>query len=231
MFRLSVIILCCLVFVSPALSLVQENPGLDKSRIPVEANNVKAFAPLGWKIEEQVSGDLNNDAIPDYALKLIEDKPAEKDADTPQERQRALVVVFSNKAGKLSRAAVADKLLQCTSCGGAFYGMVEAPANVKIEKGVLIVNQDHGSRNVTEATYRFRYDPQIKQLVLIGLDVVDRDRATAEVIAESTNYLTGLKVVKSYRAKGRDLISRKRVSREKISIEQVDHESFEEVGQ
>jgi len=32
---------------------------------------------------------------------------------------------------------------------------VEAPANVTIEKGVLIVEQEHGSREVTDTTYRF----------------------------------------------------------------------------
>lgn len=213
--------------VFPASSPAQENaPGVDKSRIPSEAKDVKEFVPPGWKIEEQVTGDLNGDAISDYALKLIEDKPAKTADEVANDRERALVIVLKNRDGKLSRAAVADKLLQCATCGGAFYGMLEAPANVQIKKGVLIVNQDHGSRQVTELTYRFRYEPEIRKFLLTGFDLVSRDRATGEMVSDSTNYLTGVR--STTRGKGkRDTTSRTSVSKEKIDIEQLNNEKFE----
>ncbi len=202
---------------------------IDKSRIPLEANDVKEFVPPGWKVEEEVSGDLNGDSLADVALKLVEDKPAKRDNEFPNERQRALVIVLKNKAGKLSRAAVVGNLLQCTACGGAFYGVVEAPASVTIEKGVLVVEQDHGSRNVSDATYRFRYEPPTGKFVLIGLDVTDNDRLGGGTISESTNYLTGTKIIKRFRSSGRDTTSRKRIPRKKIYIEQVDHEKYEQI--
>ncbi|HEX8709598.1 MAG TPA: hypothetical protein VF723_15265 [Pyrinomonadaceae bacterium] len=214
----------------PLSAPAQENrAGIDKSRINAQANNVKDFVPSGWKIEEQVSGDLNGDSMPDYAVKLVESKRINQD-DVINDRQRALVILLKNKAGGLSRAAVADKLLQCTGCGGAFYGVVEAPANVRIERGVLVVNQDHGSRNVTEATYRFRYDAASGKFILIGLDVIDNDRVTGETVSESRNYLTGVKITERIRSgKGRKAVNRSRLPRQKISIEQVDHERFEQV--
>jgi hypothetical protein len=172
----------------------------------------------------QSPGDLNNDSIPDYALKLIEDKPARTSDDTDNNRYRALVIVFGSKEGKLTRAAVADKLLQCTGCGGAFYGVVAASADVKIEKGVLVVFQDHGSRNVVETTYRFRYDPQARKFFLIGLDMNDRDRASGETTVESTNYLTGVKITTQGKPKAKDRTSRKNVPKEKIDLERVDSE-------
>ena len=107
----------------------------------------------GWVEEEKILGDLNGDALPDLALKLVQ---ADTQANNESElgRRRALVILFKNKNNKLRRVAVANRVLQCTSCGGAFYGVAEAPANVQINKGILIVNQDHGSRVVTQTTFR-----------------------------------------------------------------------------
>jgi hypothetical protein len=226
LFITSLFALSLVGLVFPALA--QENKvNIDKSRIPAVAGDVKDFVPPGWKIEEQVTGDLNGDAAPDYALKLVEDKPAKESDDSATERQRALVIVLRNKDGKLSRAAVTDRLLQCTRCGGAFYGVVEAPANVKIEKGVIVVEQDHGSREMGDVTFRFRYEPQTQKFALIGFDYAYHDRLTAGVMAESNNYLTGVR--ETFRGKGKkDKKSRSNISRQKIYLEDVDSEKFEE---
>lgn len=204
-----------------------ERARIDKSRIPAVGTDAKNFVPPGWKIEEQVAGDLNGDGVPDYALKLVEDKPAKDKDDVATERQRALIIVLRNKDGKLARAAVTDTLLQCTRCGGAFYGVVEAPANVKIEKGVLVVEQDHGSREIGDETFRFRYEPETGRFALIGFDYAYHDRLTAGAMTESTNYLTGVR--ETFRGKGRkDTKSRTTISRQKIYLENVDSEKFEE---
>src|SRR5205085_10003267 len=190
-FALSVLALFLACLISPARSLAQgDRTRINKSSIPAVAGAVNNFVPAGWKIEEQVTGDLNGDTVPDYALKLVEDKPAKDKDDMATERQRALIIVLRNKEGKLTRAAVTDSLLQCTRCGGAFYGVVEAPANVKIEKGVIIVEQDHGSRDLTNTTYRFRYDADTQRFILIVFDFADADRVTGKVVSDITNYLT-----------------------------------------
>lgn len=201
---------------------------IDQSKIPLEANDGKDFVPPGWIIEEQVPGDLNNDSVPDLSLKLIQEKRAGGEEDT---RQRALVILFKNKDGKLRRAAVADKLLQCPACGGAFYGAMEAPANVKVEKGVLIVTQDQGSRNVTEQTFRFRFDQAVNKFVLIGFDVTNSDRATGEVVKESTNFLTGRKITsRTPPGAGTSKVATKTtsqtVAKTQVSIEDVDSEKY-----
>ena len=178
-FRFGVVILCSIAFV--VLGSAQETETtINKSLIPLQANELSKFVPRGWKIEEKLTGDLNGDSLPDFALKLIENKPEKDQSGDPRERSRALLIVLQSQDGKLARAGVADKLLQCTRCGGAFYGVVETPANVKIEKGVIIVEQDHGSRDLTNTTYRFRYDADTQRFILIGFDFADADRLTGK---------------------------------------------------
>ena len=225
-FPLFVVILAGLVL--PAVGVAQEDRvTIDQSQVPAEGSSPEDFVPQGWKIEEQLTGDLTSDALPDFVLKLVEDKPAaDKDGDAT-ERQRALVIVLRNGKGRLVRAGVAGRLLQCTRCGGAFYGVVESPANIKIQKGVLIVDQDHGSRDVTNTTYRFRYIPESQKFALIGFDFSDSDRVTGGVVSESTNYLTGTRVVSRSKGK-RDVNTRTVIPRKPIYIEQVDSDKFEE---
>ena len=220
-FRFGVIVLCSIAFA--ALGSAQESETINKSLIPIQANDLNKFVPRGWKIEKKLTADLNGDSLPDFALKLVENKTEKDQGGDPTERSRALVIVLQNQDGKLTRAGVADKLLQCTRCGGAFYGVLETPANVKIEKGVIIVEQDHGSRDLTNTTYRFRYDADAQRFILIGFDFADTDRLTGKDVSESTNYLTGVRRVTRGKATTSSTIPRK-----KIFIEDVDYEKFEE---
>ena len=217
MFRVSLLILC-FVAITPWCLAQDERTTIKKSLIPATGSDTRDFIPPGWKLEEQLSSDLNGDGIADYVLKLIENKAA-KSPDEINDRARALIVLFQSADGKLSRAAIADKLLQCTGCGGAFYGVVDAPANVKIENNAIVVEQDHGSREVSDVTFRFRYDPASQRFMLIGFDYTERDRANGKGASESTNYLTGVR-----KTNGRTST----VQRSKIFMDDVDYEKFEE---
>ena len=209
------------------LTFAQDEAGtIDVSRVPAQAKDAASFAPAGWKIEEQVRGDLNGDTLPDLVLKLVENKPAKDADDMPTERGRALVIALAEKDGGLKRAGVAAKLLQCTRCGGAFYGVVETPAGVSIEKGVVVVEQDHGSRNLTNTTYKFRFDQATQRFMLIGFDLADADRLTASVVSESNNYLTNSRVVTRSKG-GRDVKTKSALSRTRFYLEDVSSEDFE----
>jgi hypothetical protein len=173
------------------------------SRIPASADRPTQFAPYGWKVEKIARGDLNGDHQTDQAISLIEDKNLNPESDL----KRVLVVAFA-AAHKLGRVEVTDKLLQCATCGGALYGMLDAPTQVTISKGVLIIRQDHGSREVVESTFRFRYDDQSKRFLLIGYDYNYYDRALAIVVTESTNYLTGFRIT-TREGKGKRTITKR----------------------
>lgn len=172
----------------------QAAPPIDPAKIPAASLVIADFVPQGWMIEEQVTGDLNKDAQDDVALKLVEKLAPNADKDNPPERARALLILLKLPDGRLRKAAFTAKLLQCTRCGGAFYGVVESPAEVRIEKGALVIRQDYGSREMTEETWRFRQDPATGRFLLIGMDLRTTDRATGQTVEESTNYLTNLKL-------------------------------------
>lgn len=187
-----------LILGSVILTLAQDKSSLNAGALPQTGAAVENFVPAGWEIEETISGDLNNDGVPDAAIKLIEKISADADKENPPSRERILLVLFKAKDGGFERVGMAGNLLQCTGCGGAFYGAMSAPANVEITKGVLIVKEDFGSREVTELTFRFRYDPKVKKFPLIGFDSTDRDRATGLTTTQSTNYLTGAQITEEF---------------------------------
>jgi hypothetical protein len=59
----------------------------------------------------------------------------------------------------------------------------------------VVVDQEHGSRELSNVTFRFRYDPTTQRFILIGFDFASTDRLTAQTVTESTNYLTAVRVV------------------------------------
>ncbi|MEQ1604546.1 MAG: hypothetical protein ABL999_06730 [Pyrinomonadaceae bacterium] len=202
---------------------------IDKSKIPATAEKLAGFVPVGWKIEEQINGDVNGDGVSDTLLKLVEDKPKEDKEGIKIDRARALVIVLKAADGKLNSAAIADKLLQCTGCGGAFYGVVDAPADIKIQKGVIIVEQDHGSRDVSGVTFRFRFEAATGKFLLIGFDYHSVDRLSASTSSESTNYVTGARITEQISGNGkRPRKTKTQVPKTKTYIDQVDYEKFEE---
>jgi hypothetical protein len=191
----------------------QEPTRLKAAQVPLHGTSTAVFIPRGWRIEKQINGDLNRDQRPDAALVLVRNKPAHDDADNPTPRARALVLALRD--GKSwRRAGFNNSVLLGTRDGGAFYGVVETPVNVSIQKGVVIVNQEAGSREVSETTYRFRFDQTQKRFALIGYDQTTRDRATGNVATTSINFLTGRKKITKLQASPkRTVISNSRVNR------------------
>ena len=205
---------------------------LDPKLVPMSGTTTKTFVPKGWKSQDEQAGDLNGDGLPDAVLQLIEDKPARDAKDEFQERQRALLILFKTADGKYARAAVANKLLMCASCGGMLGGSAgDAPgADVKIEKGVLIVSQLSGSRESTDLLQRFRYDARSQKFLLIGQDITSADRLVGNSEVISTNFLTGKQVIerRKYNQKtDKEVVLSKQikvVAKARKTIEQVDFE-------
>ena len=199
MLRLIVSVLL-VVNCSLANGIAQDGPRriIDPKIIPLSGAATKDFVPQGWKIEQEISGDLNADNQPDAVVQLIEDKPEKNNKGEYQDRYRVLLILLKSRDGKFQRGAVAVNLLQCTGCGGIL-GSGGTGADLKIEKGVLIVSQLSGSREMREITQRFRFDPVAKRFVLIGQDVAERDRATGKSTTFSTNFLTGKQVIEKTR--------------------------------
>src|SRR5436309_2912804 len=66
----SVPVIIAIIAFSSIFSLGQDDrTAIDKSKIPTTAARTSGFVPAGWKMEEQITGDLNGDSKPDYVLK------------------------------------------------------------------------------------------------------------------------------------------------------------------
>ncbi|MCA1632716.1 MAG: hypothetical protein LC802_03105 [Acidobacteria bacterium] len=216
---------------TPALSTRQtdERRFLDSRLVPAEGRAPADFVPRGWKIEEEVKGDLNGDGVADAALRLVEDLPVET-GGVWNERYRALVVLFGKAGGGFARAAVTAKLLACSTCAGMLGDPEGGNISLEIKNGVLNVSQLSGARDATDLTQRFRHDPRLKRFRLIGEDIETYDRALGNSEIVSTNYLTGVRVTKKHRVLKKDgervLVStaRKKVAARRRFIEDVDYE-------
>jgi hypothetical protein len=197
-------------------ALAQGKP-LTASQIPLRADAPLLFAPSGWQIEKTISGDLNRDNRADAALVLVQ-KPTK---NSEEGRRRALVVLLREGKG-WRRAGFNGQILLGTRDGGAFYGVAQTPVNISIAKGVLVVNQDSGSREITETTHRFRYDARKRGFFLIGADIIERDRLSGEVRNSSINYLTGVNKTVTLGAESEKGTSKtSRVSRKLRAFESV----------
>lgn len=192
------VVLAALVLSGPIIHAQEATP-LAISSVAQRASSANGFAPRGWKTEKIVRGDLNRDGRSDAAIVLAQTKSARVEDGVPMGRQRALVIAFKARKG-WQRVGFSNQLLLGTRDGGAFYGMTDAPVELSIEKGVVLVNMEFGSREVTTTTHRLRWEPKRKAVYVIGMDAATRDRANGGGETTSVNYLTGNKKVTTYRA-------------------------------
>ncbi len=187
------IVLVALAGCAPIIHAQDATP-LAVTSVAQRTSSPTAFAPRGWKTEKIVRGDLNRDGRSDAAIVLVQNKSARVEDGVPMGRQRALVIALNTRKG-WQRVGFSNQLLLGTRDGGAFYGMTDAPVELSIEKGVVLVVMEFGSREVTTTTHRLRWEPKRKAVYVIGRDTATRDRATGNGETTSVNYLTGAKHV------------------------------------
>jgi hypothetical protein len=204
---------------------------LDPNLVPAAGREPREFVPRGWKTETDegvVTGDLDRDGAADAVLRLVEDMPIQNAEGVYNTRYRALVILFAQPGGGYRRAAVATKVLGCSLCAGVLGDPEGGNVQIEIKNGVLNVNQLSGSREATDLTQRFRYDAASGRFALIGEDVSEYDRAEGGGKSTSTNFLTGVRVVKTSKPRrgGRESNTSRttRVARKTRFIEDVDYE-------
>jgi len=146
----------------------------DIPTIPNTGQKEENFIPKNWKMLKKVQGDMNKDNLTDTAL-VIENNDG----------NRILLLLFGkNKSFKLSVSSANTVL--CRQCGGV---LGDPFMDIKIDKGVLIIDHYGGSRDRWGFTHRFRF--QNNNWYLIGEDKFSGDNLTLESKTYSINYLTG----------------------------------------
>jgi len=196
---------------------------LEKTQTAIKGKEEKEFIPKGWKQIDRITGDLNNDSLSDSVIQIENEKAGEDD-----DFDRSLLILFKTSDGKFRKGAEAKKIIRCASCGGMLGG---GPANIKIEKGVLLISQMYGSREGTNYLHRFRFEKSSKKSLLIGEDIRNFDRGTGNADTTSTNYLTGKQILTKEKRneKGDDVETskqEKKVAKTKIYIEDINYNKY-----
>lgn len=221
-----------LLYGNPAAA-ASAGPAIDESRLPVESARPADFVPAGWAIEATFQQDLNGDGKTDAVLELIETLPPGSEEEMLPDRMRALAVLLQTPAGGYRRIALAGRLLRCTACFGALAGPEGGGAEIKVVKGVIVVEEMWGSRETVTTRLRFRYDAALGRIVLIGEDIETFDRATGAGRRQSSNCLTGIQLIETlrYDQKRDRLVSvsakKRRIPKAKRFIEEIDYRSYE----
>jgi hypothetical protein len=132
----------------------------------------------GWKIVQEVRGDLNGDGIADVAVILLKEKRDKKekseesgpDSDDDIYPKADLKIYLGGANGKYSQKLESRRAI-CLMCGGASGASV--PVNLEINKGVLWIVVSGGAREKFGTTTKWRF--RAGDFDLIGITEVTTD--------------------------------------------------------
>lgn len=184
-----------------------------------------AFVPADFRVEQRLRAQLTADARPDAVLVLVRRGRASPPGEPARPRARRLLLLVARADGGFGRIGEGRRILLCTRCGGALFGVARTPVTVRARAGLVIVEQERGSRSVTFQRLRVRVE-RGGGTRLVGVDVRTRDRLTGARVETSTDLLAGERIVVRVDARGRREERRLRVPVRVIPLERVRHTAF-----
>ncbi|WP_159992279.1 hypothetical protein [Roseomonas sp. 18066] len=173
-------------------------PPADIPRLVDQAATAQGFAPAGWALEEQATGDLNGDGRADLALVFHGQDPAliVENRDGLGERRldtnpRLLALAFA-EAGGGYRLALQDAALIGRRIDPVFADPYDK-GGISVARGALRLTlvrwASAGSYGAENRSLTFRW--QEGRFMLIGYDQSTTQRNTGATEALSVNYSTG----------------------------------------
>ena len=169
------------------------------------AKNAAGFAPRGWIVQVQTSGDLNGDGRPDLAFVLHGTDPklhvrregfGVEDLDT---NPRILGVAFAQADGSYRLAAQNSSLIPRWTESNMEDYFGEEDGSLTIARGAFTVglhyfaNAGGWDAGSTALTFRWQHG----RFELIGYDNDNTNRATLVETDTSVNYSTGVELIKT----------------------------------
>ncbi|MEO8239528.1 MAG: hypothetical protein ABI576_15605 [Flavobacterium sp.] len=174
------------------ISVKEENPSETVAPKHQIGKPIADFIPAGYKIFQEIRGDLNKDGLEDCVVIIKGTKKENVITDEyrgkPDRNRRGIIVLFKESGNYIQ----AVKNYDCFSSENEDGGVYFAPElDVSIEKGKLYVHYGHGRYGYWSYTFRF----QNNDFELIGYDSSSN---TGPVVNSETsiNFLTKKKVTK-----------------------------------
>lgn len=175
------------------VSVNEQNPSETIAPKPQTGKPIADFIPAGYKIFQEIHGDLNKDGLEDCVVIIKGTKKENIITDEYRGKldrnRRGIIVLFKGDSNYIQ----AVKNYDCFSSENEDGGVYFAPElDVSIEKRKLYVHYGHGRYGYWTYTFRF----QNANLELIGYD--SSDNYGPVVNSEtSINFLTKKKVTKT----------------------------------
>lgn len=169
-------------------------PDVAYPTLPAAGANAAAFAPAGWRVESEASGDVNADRVADLAIVLRMEAPANilthaGLGNNPLDTNPRLFVVALGRPGGGYRLVVQNRDL----IPRHIEPTQEDPYNaIAIERGAVqvglsrMMNAGGWDAGTTLFTFRWRDDA----LRLIGFEYFNAHRGSGQFSSLSVNYLT-----------------------------------------
>jgi hypothetical protein len=184
---------------SPAVA-ADDDPVIPPVTYPALARHAptpEAFVPAGWRIESQMSGDLNGDGRADVVL-VLRDADAHNIIDArerggPQNydtNPRIIVVAFAAAGGydlALENHTLVGRTTEPSAQDPLDPNGVQA-GGVEIKKGTLQVTLGYFAGNMGRKTYTFR--ARNGHFEFIGYDSIDVNRSSGTIDQVSANFST-----------------------------------------
>jgi hypothetical protein len=138
-------------------------PQAPRETVPTLPAVIRKALPAGYQVLTAERGDLNRDALPDWAV--VVNRPDEQKTsdvvDHPTKRPLLLFVGGAN--GTYTLAARADNAVYCVDCGGM---MGDPFQGITIKNGYFTVEHYGGSAQRWTRFITFRYDAATRTWLL-----------------------------------------------------------------
>ncbi len=187
--------IACISLVMQQAAAAQELaiPEVVYPKLLAQAGSGSDFVPKGWKLEHEVTGDLNQDGLLDLFLVLKDDDPKNIVSDPGfsenpvNTNPRILAVAFREKASMTYRLIFENHVFVPRITEPVFDDYLDE-GGVTIERGSINISLFSFGSDIRRPAYQFRY--QNDRFELIGYSDTVVRRSTGELTTTSVNFVT-----------------------------------------